>query len=274
MRTTPGIPQSSSTSRLPKWLKVTLSVFGVLFVFALIFGESPSDEPPAAAPTVTVAPTPTSTVPQPAEYVVAEVSNGNIVKLTGAAGPKTARVLGLETPPASGESCFRAEAYDWAKQMLAGKEVLAVVDDSRDVVLSLVLADGTDYVAKALETGHAKYVADVALGSAVSGLRSAESAAKAAGLGLWAEPCGGVITSAPVTQAAPEPQPAPKAEPQPEPKPEPVAPPKTTTKTQPPAAGYYKNCDAARAAGVAPLHRGEPGYRPQLDRDDDGVACE
>ncbi|WP_434742720.1 excalibur calcium-binding domain-containing protein [Micromonospora sp. SH-82] len=37
---------------------------------------------------------------------------------------------------------------------------------------------------------------------------------------------------------------------------------------------YYKNCDAARAAGVAPLFRGEPGYRPELDRDGDGEACE
>lgn len=37
---------------------------------------------------------------------------------------------------------------------------------------------------------------------------------------------------------------------------------------------YYKNCDAVRAAGKAPLHRGDPGYRAGLDRDDDGVACE
>lgn len=37
---------------------------------------------------------------------------------------------------------------------------------------------------------------------------------------------------------------------------------------------YYRNCDAARAAGAAPIHRGEPGYRPPLDRDDDGIACE
>ena len=37
---------------------------------------------------------------------------------------------------------------------------------------------------------------------------------------------------------------------------------------------YYKNCDAARAAGAAPLHRGDPGYRSELDRDGDGVACE
>ncbi len=37
---------------------------------------------------------------------------------------------------------------------------------------------------------------------------------------------------------------------------------------------YYPNCDAARAAGAAPVHRGDPGYGPHLDRDGDGVACE
>ncbi|MDQ2853118.1 MAG: excalibur calcium-binding domain-containing protein, partial [Actinomycetota bacterium] len=42
----------------------------------------------------------------------------------------------------------------------------------------------------------------------------------------------------------------------------------------PPADVYYPNCAAARAAGVAPLHRGQPGYRSGLDRDHDGIACE
>lgn len=37
---------------------------------------------------------------------------------------------------------------------------------------------------------------------------------------------------------------------------------------------YYTRCDEARAAGVAPIYRGEPGYRAGLDRDGDGVACE
>nr|WP_240049024.1 excalibur calcium-binding domain-containing protein [Parerythrobacter lutipelagi] len=37
---------------------------------------------------------------------------------------------------------------------------------------------------------------------------------------------------------------------------------------------YYANCDAVRAAGKAPLRRGDPGYRPALDRDSDGFACE
>jgi hypothetical protein len=37
---------------------------------------------------------------------------------------------------------------------------------------------------------------------------------------------------------------------------------------------YYANCSEARAAGAAPIHRGEPGYASHLDRDNDGVACD
>lgn len=37
---------------------------------------------------------------------------------------------------------------------------------------------------------------------------------------------------------------------------------------------YYANCTAVRAAGAAPIHRGDPGYGSHLDRDGDGVACE
>ena len=37
---------------------------------------------------------------------------------------------------------------------------------------------------------------------------------------------------------------------------------------------YYPNCAAARAAGAAPVRRGQPGYGRHLDRDNDGVGCE
>jgi hypothetical protein len=37
---------------------------------------------------------------------------------------------------------------------------------------------------------------------------------------------------------------------------------------------YFPNCAAARAAGVAPIYAGQPGYRPGLDADNDGIACE
>lgn len=50
--------------------------------------------------------------------------------------------------------------------------------------------------------------------------------------------------------------------------------PKPTATTEEPEAAYYASCKAAKAAGVAPLHRGDPGYRSGLDRDGDGTACE
>lgn len=36
----------------------------------------------------------------------------------------------------------------------------------------------------------------------------------------------------------------------------------------------YSGCREVRAAGKAPLQRGEPGYRTWMDGDNDGVACE
>jgi hypothetical protein len=53
--------------------------------------------------------------------------------------------------------------------------------------------------------------------------------------------------------------------------------PSTTTPSPAPTTGsnvYYRDCKAACAAGAAPISQGQPGYRPGLDRDGDGVACE
>lgn len=38
--------------------------------------------------------------------------------------------------------------------------------------------------------------------------------------------------------------------------------------------GVFRNCAAARAAGAAPVRRGDPGYGPHLDADGDGIGCE
>lgn len=48
--------------------------------------------------------------------------------------------------------------------------------------------------------------------------------------------------------------------------------PPVTTQASP--AARYGNCAEAKAAGAAPMHRGEPGYRSALDRDGDGIACD
>jgi hypothetical protein len=36
----------------------------------------------------------------------------------------------------------------------------------------------------------------------------------------------------------------------------------------------FANCAEARAAGAAPVRRGDPGYSARLDRDGDGIGCE
>lgn len=41
-----------------------------------------------------------------------------------------------------------------------------------------------------------------------------------------------------------------------------------------PAEVSYANCTEVRAAGAAPIYRGEPGYSTKLDRDRDGIACD
>jgi Excalibur calcium-binding domain len=97
-------------------------------------------------------------------------------------------------------------------------------------------------------------------------------------------PARAVIPSATATRArppvprrvAPPPRrpaspPAPSVRP---PAPPVVQPPPPSQPSDTSADVYYPNCAAARAAGAAPILRGQPGYRRALDRDNDGVACE
>ncbi|WP_266783556.1 excalibur calcium-binding domain-containing protein [Streptomyces sp. NBC_01565] len=77
----------------------------------------------------------------------------------------------------------------------------------------------------------------------------------------------------------PAPTPTPTAKPGSNPVkvPTPVPPKPKKPQTPPPANDepvYFKNCDAAKAAGKAPIRRGQPGYRDALDRDKDGIACD
>ena len=76
------------------------------------------------------------------------------------------------------------------------------------------------------------------------------------------------------TDPAPSSEPEPKAPFEPEAQPEPEPQPEPDASASAPQSVYYKNCAEAKAAGAAPLHAGDPGYRAALDRDKDGVACE
>lgn len=82
----------------------------------------------------------------------------------------------------------------------------------------------------------------------------------------------------PVVEPAPAPapaQPAPApAQPAPAPAPAQPAPAPVQPAPAPAPDVYYKNCDAVRAAGKAPIYQGQPGYAPHLDRDKDGIGCD
>lgn len=84
-------------------------------------------------------------------------------------------------------------------------------------------------------------------------------------------------SSSPSSSPTPSPEPT-TAEPTPEPTVDaPVEEPTPEPPAQPepaPQQAYYSSCREAKAAGAAPLYRGDPGYRSGLDRDGDGVACE
>ncbi len=49
---------------------------------------------------------------------------------------------------------------------------------------------------------------------------------------------------------------------------------KSSSKKKSSSHGGFRNCKEAWEQDATPLHRGEPGYAPKLDGDDDGVACE
>ena len=265
------MPGVTPRRRLPNWLKVTLGVFAVLFVLGAIVGKAPENSPGSAAPAVTSAAPPVPT------YTVTNVIDGEQIYLRDSTGvPKTVRAAGIDAPAAS--YCHGPETAEWATGFLAGKQVtIRELNQATGTVVALTLSDGTDYSTAALEGGNAKYLANLSDSTYAAALQAAETTARTAGTGLWGPPCIGTIDG---------PTPVPTTTPQ-APPPTTDAPAPTTTtvnRTTPPPpaptseqhddAVSYKNCDAVRAAGKAPLLRGQPGYSSKLDRDGDGVACE
>ncbi|MBT2452022.1 excalibur calcium-binding domain-containing protein [Streptomyces sp. ISL-43] len=80
------------------------------------------------------------------------------------------------------------------------------------------------------------------------------------------EQAGAALRPAKTPAPAPTPAPTPgKTKPAPASSPTPAPGPKDVS---------YKNCAEAKAAGAAPIRRGQPGYGKHLDRDNDGIACD
>jgi endonuclease YncB( thermonuclease family) len=201
------------------------------------------------APTTTVAPTtvaPTTTAaPAVQALTVTEVIDGDTVDLSSG---ERVRIIGIDTPERG--DCGFDQATAHLSSLVAGKTVTLMpgarddVDRYGRLLRYVVTSDGVD-------VGLAQIQADMAISRYDSrdgyGHHDREAAYVAADDGRIAG-----CSTVPGQVAGP----APAA----------------------PSAGQgdvsYRNCDAVRAAGAAPLHAGEPGYSSRLDRDGDGIACE
>ncbi|QWC57972.1 hypothetical protein F7D01_13680 [Erythrobacter sp. 3-20A1M] len=190
--------------------------------------------------------------------------DGDTLHMTG----ERIRLFGIDAPEAD-QTCQRGGAVwrcgeDASRMMaalVAGKPVECTQRDRDDYgrMVAVCRAGRTDVAQAMIDAGMA-----VALPHFTTDYVDAEAAAKARGVGLW-----GSAFEMPGAYRAAHPQqyakPASQAQPS-----------QASTATRQPVRRdvYYRNCAAARAAGAAPLYRGQPGYRSGMDGDGDGIACE
>jgi endonuclease YncB( thermonuclease family) len=222
---------------------------------------------------------PVAAEPGTATALVLKVVDGDTIDIRDdVRGRLRVRVLGIDSPetqkPGEPVECWGPEATAFAKSTMLGQRVALVTDPTQDrtdrygrTLAYLVRADGWDYSVEAARAGAARsYVYGGTPVSRHDAIAAAEAEARSALRGLWGPPCNGVRGSADTVPQSAPPQPVPFV----------GSPPPSATALSPPLSSsvYYDDCDAARAAGAAPLHAGEAGYRTGLDRDGDSIACE
>jgi hypothetical protein len=121
-------------------------------------------------------------------------------------------------------------------------------------IVATCRAGGTDLSAAMIDAGLA-----IALPHFTTAYVPNETRAREQRLGIWA---GAFERPSDYRAAHLRPRPAPRTAPRPGPSP------------SSPSGISYRSCAEARAAGAAPLYRGQAGYRPEMDGDGDGIACE
>lgn len=192
----------------------------------------------------------------------ARAGDGDSLSLTGVA----VRLHGVDAPELR-QTCQRG-GKAWAcgqdaaaklASLVAGQQIFCDQRDTDDYgrIVATCRAGSIDLAAAMVDAGLA-----VALPHFTNAYVGNEARARDRGLGLW-----GSEFQQPSEYRANNPaqfrQRAPKSSP--------AAP---LTAAPRPSGVYYSGCREVRAAGAAPLYRGQPGYRPEMDSDGDGIACE
>jgi len=133
-----------------------------------------------------------------ATYSVADVVDGDTVKLNINGTVETIRLIGIDTPetvhPSKPVECFGIEASNKAKAVLTGKTVSLETDASqgtRDkygrLLGYIILSDGTNFNKMMIEQGYAYEYTYSTPYKYQSAFKATEQAARASGAGLWAE---------------------------------------------------------------------------------------
>jgi len=204
-----------------------------------------------------------STLPASAQEISgsARAMDGDSLNMAGI----VIRLHGVDAPELN-QTCSR-QGQSWACGKDASAKLAQLVSganlrceqrdiDDYDRIVATCKAQQMDIGQTMVEAGLA-----VALPQFSDRYLGAEARAKALGLGIWDSEF-----QQPADYRAANPR-AHRPKPQASIERRPIASPA-------PSGVYYRNCSAAWAAGAAPLHRGQPGYRPEMDGDGDSVACE
>lgn len=191
----------------------------------------------------------------------ARASDGDTLNLSGI----IVRLHGIDAPERT-QSCSRdgtswtcgREAADRLAALVAGKTVRCEQRDMDDYgrTVATCRAGPIDLSAAMVDAGLA-----IALPHFTAAYVANEARAREQRLGIWA----GAFERPADYRAAHPVSRRPSAQP---------AAPRQSYSAPAPSGVYYRGCNEARAAGAAPLYRGQPGYRPEMDGDNDGIACE
>jgi micrococcal nuclease len=223
----------------------------------------PATTAPAVSPAAgTATEAAAAAAPAGTTTMVTRVIDGDTFEVTGKV---KVRVLGIDSCESNTPGGTRAT--EAAQAAILGQPVRLTAQPGVDLdrygrELRYVSYSGGDFAEMMVRADH------TAIYSKGHNDASAAVQARLRSLDTNGRTCGDPVTATSTTT-----RPAPAVgtpKPQPSPRPHPAV----SAPAAPKAAGYYANCTAARAAGVAPLHRGEPGYSAKLDRDGDGIACE
>ncbi|MCK2237756.1 MULTISPECIES: excalibur calcium-binding domain-containing protein [unclassified Crossiella] len=190
----------------------------------------------AITPSITAPPIAGRTPAWPSRVLtVTKVLDARTITGTDESGaPVTVQVVGTPQPGAQ-PGCAAGDAARFAEKELLGKKVgLLDLREENSRPAARVFTAGHEY---------ATLLADWL------------AACQRAGTTSTAAPSSSSTAAVPPPTAAPPPSSTPAP---------------TSTADAP----FYKNCAQVRKAGKAPLLRDQPGYRPELDKDGDGVACD